>query len=191
MGIAVRLLGQKTLYQGWGRYLLLTVGLAGGETVQRQLDDHGGAAAVLPYDAGRRCALLARLPRAGPLFAGQDPHMLEACAGMIDPGESAEACARREAMEELGVRLEALEPVSRVWTSPGVSSERIDLYLAPYAAVDRIAAGGGLEEEQEGIEVIERPLAELWRATQTGELNDLKTLALIMALRHRRPDLFG
>ena len=56
---------------------------------------------------------------------------------MIDPGEAPEACARREAMEELGVRLETLEPVSRVWSSPGVSSERISLYLAPYGLADR------------------------------------------------------
>jgi nudix-type nucleoside diphosphatase (YffH/AdpP family) len=186
----VRLLEQKTIYQGWGRFLLLTVGLAGGAVVQRQLDDHGSAAAVLPYDAERRTALLARLPRAGPLFAGLDPRVLEAAAGMIDPGETPDACARREAMEELGVRLEILEPVSRVWSAPGVSTERIDLYLAPYSLADRVAAGGGLEEEQEGIEVIELPLADLWRTMQAGELNDLKTLALTLALRHRRPALF-
>jgi 8-oxo-dGTP pyrophosphatase MutT (NUDIX family) len=32
--------------------------------------------------------------------------------------------ARREAYEELGVDLQSLEFVARVWSSPGVSTER-------------------------------------------------------------------
>ena len=186
----MQLMATKTVYEGWGRFLLLTVRLANGAVVQRQLEDHGSAAAVLPYDPVRRVALLARMPRPGPLFNGEEPLILEACAGIIDPGESPDVCARREAMEELGVRLEALEPLGRTYPGPGVSSEIISLYLAPYAAADRTHAGGGLASENEEIEVLELPLAALARQCDAGEIRDLKTLAMILALRVRRPDLF-
>jgi len=186
----MQLLDAKTLYQGWGRFLMLTVRLSNGVLVQRQLDDHGHAAAVLPYDAQRRVALLAWMPRAAALYVGEDPMLMEACAGIIDPGETAEVCARREALEELGVELGALEPLGRAFSGPGSCSETMSLYLAPYAAIDRIAAGGGLAEENEQIQVLELPLMELARQSDTGQIRDLKTLTLILALRLRHPDLF-
>jgi nudix-type nucleoside diphosphatase (YffH/AdpP family) len=181
---------QTVIHQGWGRYLLLQVDLGDGVTVERQMDDHGSAACVLPYDAERRTAILVRLCRAGPLFKAEPPYLIEAAAGVIDPGETGEACARREALEETGLRLDALEPVARAWASPSVSTERIDLFLAPVTAGDRIAAGGGLVEEHEGIEVVELALRDLWRRTEAGEINDLKTLVLVYALHARRPELF-
>jgi nudix-type nucleoside diphosphatase (YffH/AdpP family) len=185
------LIDTRTIYQGWGRFLILTLRLANGAVIERQLEDHGHACAVLPYDAERRMALLARMPRAAAVYVGQDPIMMEACAGIIDPGETAEASARREAMEELGVRLVALEPLGRLFSGPGASSELMSLFLAPYAAGDRIASGGGLEEEHEQIEVMELPLMELARLGDAGDLRDMKTLTLILALRVRRPDLFA
>jgi nudix-type nucleoside diphosphatase (YffH/AdpP family) len=187
----MRLLGRKVVYQGWGRFLLLDVALDDGAMVERQLDDHGSAACVLPYDPDRRTVLVARLARAGPLYLGQEPHLIEAAAGIIDPGETPEDCIRREAVEELGVRLDDLQGVGAVFSSPSTSSEVIHLYLAPYAAADRIGAGGGLAEEHEDIEVVELPLAELARMLDAGEVRDMKTLALILALMRARPDLFG
>ena len=186
----MELLGQRTIHSGWGRFLMLSVRMAGGAVVERQLDDHGSASAVLPYDAGRKVALLVRQPRAGPLFLGEDPMLLEAAAGIIDPGETGESTAQREAMEEVGVRLGALESVTRAFSCPGVSSEVMHLYLAPYAAEDRVAAGGGLVDEHEEIEVLELPLAEVARLADAGAVRDLKTLVLIQALRLRRPELF-
>ena len=184
------LLETKVLHQGWGRYLLASVRLQDGTVVEREVEDHGHAAAVLPYDPERRTALLVRLPRTGPLLTGADPWMLEAPAGMLDD-EDAETAIRREAMEEAGVRLEVLEPAGTPYATPGVSTETLALFLAPYGASDRVAAGGGLAEEHEDIEVVETPLAELWRAVEAGEVRDLKTLALIALLRARRPELFA
>lgn len=187
----MRLLQRKLVYSGWGRFLLLDVELGDGRTVERQIEDHGEAAAVLPYDPERRVALVCRQPRVGLLYSGFPPHLMEAAAGMIDPGEEAAATAVREAFEELGVRLGAVEPVVAAWSMPAVSSERIHLFLAPYAAVDRVAAGGGMAHEGEEIEVLERPLAALLREADDGTLTDIKTLALVWALARRRPDLFG
>jgi nudix-type nucleoside diphosphatase (YffH/AdpP family) len=186
----VRLLERKLVYSGWGRFLLLGVELGDGRRVERQIEDHGEAATVLPYDPGRRVALVCRQPRVGPLYSGFEPHLLEAAAGMIDPGEAPAATAVREALEELGVRLRAVEPVAAAWSMPAVSSERIHLFLAPYEAADRVAAGGGMADEGEEIEVLEQPLKALLQEADAGTLTDIKTLALVWALARRRPDLF-
>jgi nudix-type nucleoside diphosphatase (YffH/AdpP family) len=186
----VRLLERKLVYSGWGRFLLLEVELGDGRKVERQIEDHGEAAAVLPYDPDRRVALVCRQPRVGPLYSGFEPHLVEAAAGMIDPGEVASATAVREALEELGVRLGTAEPVAAAWSMPAVSSERIHLFLAPYEAADRVAAGGGMAAEGEEIEVLELPLKALLQQADAGTLTDIKTLALVWALARRRPDLF-
>lgn len=187
----MQLVEQKTVYEGWGRFLLLTVRLANGVVTRRQMEDHGQASCVLPYDPAHRVALVCRLPRPGPMFNGEDPTILEACAGIIDKGETPDVAARREAMEELGLRVMQLEALGRCYAAPGASSEAISLYLAPYAAADRIEAGGGAEGENEQIEVLELPLADLARLADSGEIRDLKTLAMILALRSRRPELFA
>ena len=184
------LLDTRVLHHGWGRYLVARLRLADGTVVEREVEDHGHAAAVLPYDAERRTALLVRLARVGPLMNGADPYLLEAPAGMLD-GEGAEVAIRREALEEVGLRLETLEPAGAPYTMPGISTETIALFLAPYRPADRVAAGGGLAEEHENIEVVETPLSELWGLVEAGRLRDLKTLALVALLRARRPELFA
>src|SRR5271170_5884350 len=110
----------ETLRDGYLKVVGVTLrgGRGGGFT--REIADNGRAVAVLPYDPERRTALLVRLPRAGPLYAGGPDQLLEAPAGMIDD-EYEEDAARREAMEETGVRLGALDKIATTWPSPGVS----------------------------------------------------------------------
>src|SRR4051794_24892778 len=179
----------RTVYEGWARYLVATVKLADGQEIEREIEDHGRAVCVLPYDPGRRLALLVRLFRAAAHFAGGPEEMFEAPAGLLEEDDPEDG-ARREVLEETGVRLRDLEPVATVWTMPGISTERMSLYLAAYAAGDRVAAGGGGADEHQGITLGEMPLAELAALAARGALADLKTLALVLALCQRRPDLF-
>ena len=72
-----------------------------------------------------------------------------------------------------------------------VSSERVDLFLAAYSNADRAADGGGVEGENEHISVEEVPLSLLWTWVEQRKIEDLKSLALILALKVRRPELFG
>ncbi|MGA0603073.1 NUDIX domain-containing protein [Caulobacter sp. KR2-114] len=176
--------------EGYIRIHVVTLQEADGARHDREVEDHGRSACVLPYDAARKVALMVRLPRTPLLLAGEPEPLFEAPAGMIDGDEAPDETIRREAMEEAGLALTALEPVARVWCSPGVSAERSSLFLAPYAAADRVAEGGGLAEEHEHIQVVELPLAELWRKVEAGEIEDLKTLALSLALHARHPELF-
>jgi nudix-type nucleoside diphosphatase (YffH/AdpP family) len=169
----------------------MDVRLADGVEVAKEVIVRGDAAAVLPYDAERCCALVVRLFRAPVRTVSELTELEEACAGMLDPGETPDEAMRREAMEEMGVRLETLEPVATIWPTPGILTERLSLFLAPYRPADRIAEGGGVPEEHEGITVAERPLAELATDADAGRILDGKLLVLTQTLRLRRPELFG
>ena len=179
-----------TLYKGWNSFALATIRLGNGQRITRMIEDHGPAACVLAYDPARRVAMLVRQFRAPVFLTTGAPDLLEAVAGLIEDDDGA-ACARREAMEEAGLKLQTLEPVATVWSIPGSSTEHIDLFLAPYGEVDRVGEGGGLAHEHENIVVLELPLAELARMADAGEIADLKTLALVQTLRLRRPELFA
>jgi nudix-type nucleoside diphosphatase (YffH/AdpP family) len=154
------------------------------------VEDHGAAVCVLPYDPERRVALLVRQFRAAVFHASGEAEVLEAPAGMLDEDDPA-ACARREALEEVGLTLASLEPAGATWTMPGISTEYMHLYLAPYRPRDRTGQGGGVAGEHENITITEIKLAELAAMADRGDLNDLKTFALVQTLRLRRPDLFG
>lgn len=180
----------ETVYQGYATLMLATLTGPDGQAFTREIEHHGRAAAVLPYDPDRRCALLVNVPRPPVIWAGGPPELLEAPAGMLGD-EGPDEAVTREALEEAGVRLGRLESLGAPFSSPGVSSERVDLFLAQYSAGDRVAAGGGLAEENEHISVEEVPLALLWSWVEDRRIEDLKTLALVLALRVRRPELFG
>ena len=177
-------------HKGWSRLLVASVRLADGQIVKREIEDHGNAVCVLPYDPVRRTAILVRQFRTPILYAGEDPMLIEAIAGLAE-GDDPAACARREAMEEAGLKLTAIEPIVRGWSMPGISSERMDLFLAEYSPADRVAPGGGLAAEHEEIEVIELPLGTVAEMADAGKLTDMKTLALVQTLRVRKPELFA
>jgi nudix-type nucleoside diphosphatase (YffH/AdpP family) len=159
-----------------------------GVEVERHLLDNGQAVAVLPYDPVRRVVMLVTQPRAAVLAAGEEADLLEAIAGNLDAA-TPEARILAEAMEEGGLQLGALEPVANIWPIPPVSTERVMLYLAPWAA-DRVGPGGGHEDEHENIHVVEIGLDALYAMVMAGTLEDAKTLTLAQALIIRHPELF-
>ncbi len=160
---------------------------AGDRTVEREIVDQGDAVAVLPFDPERKVATLVRLLRPPTLLRGFSEELLEVPAGMIDSGEEASETVRRELIEETGLAPARFDQVATVWSSPGVSAERVTLFLAAYSAADRKGDGGGLDKENENITVVELPLAELM---DSARILDMKTLALVLELRLRRPELF-
>ncbi|MFN4128923.1 MAG: NUDIX domain-containing protein [Paracoccaceae bacterium] len=110
------------------------------------------AVTVLPYDPVRDRVLLVEQVRVGPFARGDlNPWHLEPIAGRIDPGESAEDAARREAVEESGLTLGALLPVARYYPSPGAKTEFLYSYVALTDLPDGTAGVFGVEHEAENI----------------------------------------
>ena len=112
----------------------------------------GDAVTVLPYDPVRDRVLLVEQFRAGPYARGDaQPWLIEAIAGRVDPGETPEQAARREAVEEAGLTLGALLWVGGYYPSPGAKSEYLYSYVALTDLPDDAAGVFGLAEEAEDI----------------------------------------
>lgn len=179
----------RFIHEGWSRFGIARVRLADGAVVEREIEDHGNAVGILPYDPVRKVAALVRELRVPPLFAAGEQVQLEAPAGLIDDG-SPEQNARREVLEEVGLGLTDLEFVGATYSCAGVTTEKLHLYLGSYGQADRIEDGGGAAGEHENIRVVEMPLAELAARADEAAITDLKTLTLVLALRARHPELF-
>jgi nudix-type nucleoside diphosphatase (YffH/AdpP family) len=149
---------------------------------EREVIDHGDAAVVLTIDRAREVALMVRQWRAPLVVNGGDPFLLEACAGIIDPGESAEETARREAEEELGIKVGGLRKLGSILPSAGALTERIHLFVAEVSADDRVVGGGGNPHEGERIETVEVPLTKLYEMARQGRIEDAKTLVIVQRL---------
>ena len=99
-------------------------------------------------------------------------------AGTIETGESPEACARRELVEEAGYEAGRLEPLGEALADPGLTDERIFLFLAR----DLRPVARGLDAD-EHIDVAPVPLAEAYRMVDAGEILDAGTLIALYRLR--------
>lgn len=84
-----------------------------------------------------------------------------------DPDESFLQTARRELLEETGFSAQTLKHLYPIVTSPGLSSEVIDLYRATGLA--RVHEGGGVEGESIQVHLV--PLSEVdgWLAGRAAQ----------------------
>jgi nudix-type nucleoside diphosphatase (YffH/AdpP family) len=150
---------------------------------ERNLFRRSDACVILPYDPGRGRLLLTRQFRLGAFMNDSTPRLLEACAGTLDPGEAPDACIRREAMEEMGLKVGELRFLFEAFVSPAATTEKLYFFVAPYSPEARVADGGGMEEEGEEIEIVETVFAETLREADAGAIRDSKTITLLYWLR--------
>lgn len=155
------------------------------ETQVREAYDRGNGAAVLLFNRKRKSVILTRQFRL-PTFINGNPTgmMIEACAGILDEKDP-EACVRRETEEETGYQLAEVEKVFEVYMSPGSVTEKLHLFVATYDETMKVHAGGGLDEEQEDIEVLELSFKEAYGMISTGQIEDAKTIMLLQYLKIR------
>jgi len=153
----VEILEKRTVWKGRfqiDRYTLRHKLHGGGwsEPFVREVFERGHAAAVLPYDPTLDRVVLIEQFRPGAYAAGRHPWLVEIVAGIIDPGETAEAVVRREAWEEAHVELGEVEEIASCLVTPGACSESLDIFVG---RTDAKNAGGvyGLAHEHEDIRV--------------------------------------
>jgi ADP-ribose diphosphatase len=101
-------------------------------------------------------------------------------AGTIEAGETPEACARRELVEEAGYEAGRLESLGEALADAGLTDERIFFYVARGLR----PAPRGLDAD-EHIEVVPAPLAEAYRMADDGEILDAGTLVALYRFRSR------
>lgn len=148
------------------------------------------AVTVLPYDPRRDRVLLVEQMRTGPYARGDhNPWQLEAIAGRIDPGETPEECARREAEEEAGLILGELLPVAQYYPSPGAKTEFIYSYLALADLPDDSAGVFGVEGEAEDIRGHLLTVEAAFDLITSGEIQNAPLLVSLLWLQRERPRL--
>lgn len=145
------------------------------------------AALVLPYDPQTDQVLLIEQLRFGPLLRGDpQPWVFEPVAGLIDAGENPETCIRREAEEEAGLTLDAVEPMVKVYASPGYSSEFFHCFLGLAELTGRDGHVGGLSSETENIRSHVMPFEAALALVDSGEINAGPLAMMVFWLaRHR------
>jgi len=131
----------------------------------------GDAVTVLPYDPVADTALVIEQFRVGPHLRGDPmPWVLEPIAGRVEPDESVETTARREAQEETGLDLGTLHFISGHYPSPGMVAEYVYSYVAEAYLADQDGTVAGAAEENEDIRSHVVPLDSLIEMVRTGEV---------------------
>ena len=150
----------------------------------------GDAVTVLPYDPKRDRVLVIQQFRAGPWGRGDpQPWLIEAIAGRIDPGETPESAARREAVEEAGLVLDALLPVAQYYPSPGAVSEFIYSFVALVDLPDGVEGVFGVEGESEDIRGHLIGLDDLVAMVRSGEAGNAPLILTALWLQRERERL--
>jgi len=149
----------------------------------------GDAVTILPYDPALDRVLLIEQWRAGPWARGdRRPWCLEVVAGRVDPGESPEATAIREAREEASVDVSDLQRISAFYPTPGIAAEKITAFVG---RADLSGAGGvhGLDSEDEDIRVLTPTFQEAMAMLAAEEVDNAPAIISLMWLASQREAL--
>ncbi|PSR54743.1 GDP-mannose pyrophosphatase NudK [Adhaeribacter arboris] len=149
------------------------------QTQSREAYDRGNGATILLYNKAQKTVILTRQFRLPTYVNGNPTGMLiEACAGLLDK-DNAEDCIKRETEEETGYKVSEVRKIFEAYMSPGSVTEILYFFVAEYAKDMKVNEGGGVDHEQENIEVLELPLDEALQMIKTGEIKDAKTIMLL------------
>lgn len=149
------------------------------ESQSREAYDRGNGATILLYNREKQTVILTRQFRLPTYINGNESGMLiEACAGLLDK-DNAEDCIRKETEEETGYKVSKVRKIFESYMSPGSVTEILYFFVAEYTKEMKVGEGGGLEEEQENIEVLELDFDEACEMMYTGQIKDGKTIMLL------------
>lgn len=153
------------------------------ETQSREAYDRGNGAVILLYNKQQNTVVLTRQFRLPTFVNGNETGMLiEACAGLLDK-DSPEDCIKRETEEETGYRITDVKKIFEAYMSPGSVTEILYFFVAEYSKSMKVSEGGGVEQEQENIEVLEMSIQQALSMVDSGEIKDAKTIMLLQYVK--------
>jgi len=135
-----------------------------GFEIKRAIVQHGGSAVMMPID--KRRVLLVRQFR---LPARR--YLWELPAGRVDEGETPLQAAKRELVEEAGLRAKKWAKLAEFFPSPGFLAEKMTIYTAR-----ELTQGDSKPMEDERIETKWHAADEIDKMIRTGKIIDAKTM---------------
>lgn len=177
----MQFLNSRIVWEGKWRVRVDAFRLDDGRLYERGSIEHPGAVVLAPLltadgDGGPQILMLRQYRPA----LGQT--ILELPAGTREPDEAWLDCAQRELREETGYRAETFTPLGEIWPAPGLSDERMALFLATGLTADPRPM-----DVDEEIAVEAWPLDDLAAMALDGRLEDGKSvIALLRTVEHLR-----
>ena len=140
--------------------------------------------AILLYNPTSKKVILSKQFRMPVFVAGVDNGFsIEVVGGAMDEKESPETCVIRETEEEVGYKIATVKKVTTTFLSPGIVKEKVHLFIGEYKDEDKTENGGGLQEENEEIEVLETLFVDALKMIETQEIMDARTIMLLQYLQ--------
>lgn len=169
--------GSRVIWDGKWQVRVHTVALSDGRIVEMARVDHPGAVVLVPVRPGVDGLEILILRQYRLALGGE---LLELPAGTRETDESWEQCAQRELREETGYSAAKLVPLGEVWPTPGLSNERMALFMALDLSLDPLP-----QDDDEEIQVVTMLLDDLVTMALDGRLEDAKSVvALVRADRY-------
>jgi len=136
-----------------------------GYEIRRSVIRHPGSAVMMAVDEKGRVLLVRqyRLPAAGYLW--------ELPAGTMDEGETPLQTAKRELIEETGLRAKKWKKLASFFPSPGYGAEKMTVYLAT-----ELTQGKSHPMDDERIETKWFTRKEVTEMIRTNRIVDAKTM---------------
>lgn len=144
------------------------VKLPNGRTINISYIKHPGAVIIAPFVSKDKIVIMRQFRPA------LKKYIYELPAGTLDPNESLMTCARRELIEETGLRAKKMIKLGQIYPVPGYSTEIIYVFKA-----EGLTQGVAEPEEYEVIENIIMTRAQIKKLFTSGKLQDAKSICTL------------
>lgn len=168
-----KITGRKSLIQGYLFYVQrLDLEFPNGKSHHYDLVVHRDSVTILPIDQDGNIWFVTQYR------VGAERDLLELPAGVLEPGESPEDCAQREAREEIGMAAREIKLLGSYFIAPGYCTEMnhayllTDLYSAPLQS-----------NEDEFLNISQIPIKDAYEMALTKKIEDAKSLAALLLAR--------
>ena len=144
------------------------VKLPNGRTIRITFINHPGAVIIAPF-LDKNTVVMMRQYR-----PALKKYIYELPAGTLDPHEAIATCARRELLEETGLKSKKLTKLGSIYPVPGYSTEVIHIFKA-----EQLTMTQAQPEESEVIETMPMTRHKVRQLMARGKLMDAKSICTL------------